>query len=189
MSSCKWGIIAQTLSCWLIDCQECIQAMDTHQTDEVVHACVYDVCLTRHNVTNSLCENINAFVERCGKEFNVEIRNWRDPLLCRRLLGFRALALSLFLSFSRLSRSARQIYIAQLISGIHLVLLRMKMWLNSVWRAFVAVNRPKLKLYTFVGYVVKLILSWWGVWLETVGNLYSGTHLLWAVFLQISLAA
>lgn len=58
--------------------------MDDRSRVEVFDACVYDLCLARRNVTCALCENINAFVSRCVKEFKVETNSWRSPEMCRR---------------------------------------------------------------------------------------------------------
>jgi C8 domain len=69
--------------CW----QECLAAMGDRARAEVYDACVYDVCLTRQNVTCTLCENIKAFVSRCGNEFKVMTTSWRDHKLCRRFFG------------------------------------------------------------------------------------------------------
>jgi len=53
---------------------------------ESFDSCVYDVCLTRQNVTATLCENINTFAVRCVKEYKVPIGIWRNYQLCRELL-------------------------------------------------------------------------------------------------------
>lgn len=80
--------------------QECVTAMGSLQSIQVFDACVYDVCLSRQNVTATLCENINSFVIRCAKEFKVQTHNWRNQQqLCRTLFTvFLRLYVSLYFS-------------------------------------------------------------------------------------------